>query len=63
MEEYAYMWHIIIEATPKLADGVDFKSIMAEDHQRFAESGVAAMDDLKSRVHITRFHLAGSDSE
>jgi 5-carboxymethyl-2-hydroxymuconate isomerase len=57
------MPHIIIEATPRLAEATDFKVVMMSIHRRLAESNFAVMDNLKSRVHVTHFQLAGDDPD
>ena len=55
------MPHISVEATPRLASSLDFKTLFAVIHRRLASDGHGALDDFKSRVLLTATHLAGED--
>ncbi|MGH6616458.1 hypothetical protein [Sphingomonas sp.] len=57
------MPHISIEATPRLAAALDFRSVFAAIHHRLADEGHGKLDDFKSRVHVTATHLAGDDPD
>jgi 5-carboxymethyl-2-hydroxymuconate isomerase len=57
------MPHIIVEATPRLGSSLDFEALFSAIHLRISESGHAELNDFKSRVHVTAYHLAGNDAE
>jgi 5-carboxymethyl-2-hydroxymuconate isomerase len=57
------MPHIVLETTPRLAAALDFVALFSVMHQRIAAAGYAALNDFKSRVHVTDRHLAGLDTD
>lgn len=54
------MPHISIEISPALSAGVDWNTLLPGLHQALAEPGWAALDDLKSRVHLIAHELCGA---
>jgi 5-carboxymethyl-2-hydroxymuconate isomerase len=57
------MPHIVVETAPRFATILDFVALFSVIHQRIADSGHAALNDFKSRVHITDRHLAGREAD
>lgn len=57
------MPHISVEATPRLAQALDFPVLFADIHARMEAGGYAKAGDFKSRVLTTTSHLAGQDAD
>ena len=55
------MPHIVIEASPALLGAIGWQPVLRELHRALAESGWAAMGDMKSRVHPIAAGLCGED--